>query len=96
MSPELWIECKVPCADCPEKIDWSAKKKCQHPWRQLIQSVLEESSNEIVPFDTPEQAVMLGATVSAHDVDGRRPSVQLTAEEPPVRHGYLKALVTEN
>ena len=92
-DPAQWLECKVPCADCPTVTTRTAKIGCQHLWRQLIRMELETSGDGTVSFATPERAAALGATVSSHDIGGNRPSVQITSVEPPARHGFQKARI---
>lgn len=93
-SPELWGECKVVCADCPDKTDRTAKKTCQHPWRGEVERRMEESQDGSAPFDTPEVCKALGATVSSHLLgDGKRPSFQIYAVEPVDKHAYVKVII---
>jgi hypothetical protein len=97
VSPkELWLECKVPCADCPNHTVRTAKRVCAHPWRNYIADNTSAETNE-VPFDTPETCVQIGATVSSHELtDGKRPSVQLFSERPALRHGMQVVKVANN
>jgi len=96
MTPEQWLECKVPCADCPKISKRTAKEECQHLWRHLVERELEQSGDGTVPFATPERAAFLGASVSKQEIEGRRPSVQITTVEPTTKHNFLKALIREN
>lgn len=91
-----WLECREVCADCPLRTERTAKTKCAHIWRHLVEMELQQSGDGTVPFDTPERSVTLGATVSRHrDETGKRPSVQVFEEEPPTRHGYQKAKIKQ-
>lgn len=93
---ELWLECKIPCADCPEHTSRTAKKVCAHPWRNYIAKNTTPETTE-VPFDTLEVCVKLGATVSEHTlVDGKRPSVQLHNQRPGLKHGMQVVRVANN
>lgn len=80
-SPEVWIECKKPCADCPERTKRTAKLICQHPWRCVIDELVQKS--EDLSAQELAECVSNGATVATGYLEtGSRPSLQMYAQQP--------------
>lgn len=89
---ETWVECKKPCADCPERTARTAKLRCQHPWRLIIDTLVDNSEN--LSPEVLAECIKDGATVSTGYLDtGLRPSLQLYSQQPASKHHFNQVKV---
>lgn len=88
-----WIECREICGNCPLVTNDTPKNACVHPWRHEIADHVELSGDGTVTRDVPRLCEELGAVVAESLISGSRPSVQVYAEEPDLKDGFIKAQV---
>lgn len=90
---EQWVECQVPCRDCPNYTNVTAKANCLHLWRHLIEATLMVGDGRKLPESIIERCRTLGASVGCDVTTGQIPSVQVYDEEPKTRDGFNKGLI---